>query len=448
MYSYCKICCIMLLLLVICARAAVLFEDNFQNAGYSAKNWTLISAGANELQFVDNKATIINPDETYSALAVHEFYQELSTFTVSAKVYSEFPGSGLYFCFGDMRDGYRGYAALLSDDGIYLYKFYPESVSVIGSQPSAFVKLGENRLAVSRINGKIYVFCNGYYVCGVKDEEFFSGDIALIVPPGSEASFDDVIIENCIADTSHFDPFLDDFLEKNRFGWTSLGNAKTDWLNSNLQIQTGDLQEFYNSIDLPLNSFNMKTVVHYNQGDSSSFYGFFIKAADSSDTALSFYQFAISAEKKFIIKSRNQVMGTACHQSPVEKTASDYDTLELIRDKGMFVFYANGVKLGECSEIRGNITGAGLFVSSSLDISFDKFEIMNTGMQTSNRKVSRKDVEIKYAGKKDLIVDLMGRTVSSKTNLQSNLILKIKEDMAWEKRIKIGKWKGSVITEP
>ena len=218
MYSYCKFCGLTLLLLIVDTWAAVLFQDDFGNPGYSAQNWTLVSTDGTKLQFVDSKATIINNDETYSALAVHSLNEELSSFTVCAKVSSEFPGSGLYFCFDDMRNGYRGYAVLLGDDRIYIYKFYPESVSVIGSQTSAFVKPVENYLKISRFDDKIRVFCNGYYIFTVADDEFHSSDFALIVPPVSEAFFDDVLIENRIADTSHFETFIDDFLKRIFFG--------------------------------------------------------------------------------------------------------------------------------------------------------------------------------------------------------------------------------------
>lgn len=438
MHSYCKFCGLTLFLLIIDTGAAVLFQDDFGNPGCSAQNWTLVSADGNKLQFVDNKAIIINNDETYSALAVLNFNEELSAFTVSAKVSSEFPGSGLYFCFGDMRDGYRGYAALLGDERIYIYKFYPESVSVIGSQTSAFVRLRENRLMISRTDDRIKVFCNGYYIFTVEDEEFHTGDIALIVPPVSEASFDDVLIENRIADTSNFETFNDDFLEKRNFGWTRYGNAIIDYLNSNLRIQTGNYQEFYNCIELPLNSFTMKTVVQYNQGDSSSFYGFFIKKMTETDTNSLFYHFAISADKRFVIRSRDSLLEPVSIQLSAGAASLQYDTLELIRDSNVFTFSVNGTKLGECSEIGGEISGAGLFVSSRLNVSFDNFQIMNVGMQTSNGKIIKRDSYTRLIGKKQHRIDLLGRSFPVKEmTLPSKAFLEIKNTEKWEKRIRV-----------
>ncbi len=438
MHSYCKFCGLTLLLLIFDTWATIIFQDDFGNPGYSAQNWTLISTDGNKLKFVDGKAFIINNDETYSALAVHSLAEEFSAFTVCAKVSSEFLGSGLYFCFGDMGNGYRGYAALLGDDRIYIYKFYPESVSVIGSQTSAFVRPGENCLKISRIDDKIMVFCNGYYIFTVVDKEFHNGDIALIVPPVSEAFFDDVIIENCIADTSHFETFIDDFLEKKLFGWTRYGNAITDYLNSNLQIQTGNYQKFYNCFEVPLNSFTMKTVVQYNHGDSSSFYGFFIKKITESDTAALFYHFAISADKKFVINSRDSTLVPATTKHSATVNVLDYDTLELIRDNNVFSFMLNGTKLGECSEISGAIKGAGLFVSSRLNVSFDKFLIMDMGMQTSNVKIIKRESEVRYTGKKCLRIDLLGRSVLlDEMFLPSKGFLEIKNGVKWEKRVKV-----------
>jgi hypothetical protein len=68
MHSYCKICGLILSLLIIDARTAVLFQDDFGNPGYSAQNWILIGTEENKLQFVDGKAFIINNDETYYLL--------------------------------------------------------------------------------------------------------------------------------------------------------------------------------------------------------------------------------------------------------------------------------------------------------------------------------------------------------------------------------------------
>ncbi len=440
MQSYCKFCALTLFLLLIDTKAEILFQDDFDNPGYSVQNWTLISAGGNKLQFVDSKAIIKNTDETYSALAVHSLYEEISAFTVCAKVYSEFPGSGLYFCFGDMRDGYRGYAALLGDDRIYVYKFYPESVSVLGSQTSAFVSLKENRLVVSRIDDKIKVFCNGFYIFTVVDNEFRKGDIALIVPPVSEASFDDVLVENRIADTSHFETFSDDFLENKLFGWTRYGSAITDYVSSNLRIQTGNYQEFYNCIEIPLNSFSMNSVVKYNQGDSSSFYGFFVKKMVESDTTALFYHFAISSDKRFVIRSRDSLVESLPIQLSAAATALEYDTLELIRDNNIFTFSVNGTKLGDCSEINGVISGAGLFVSSKLNISFDKFQLMNAGMQISNEIVKKRNSDIRITGKKHLKIDLLGRSFPVKeVTLPSMGFLETKNTGKWEKRIKVRK---------
>ncbi len=437
MQPYYKLCSLTLLLLIIDTGAEVLFQDDFGRPDRSSQNWTLISTDGNRLQFFDGKANIINNDETFSALAVHSLAEEPSAFTFSAKVSSEFPGSGLYFCFDDMRDGYRGYAALLGDDRIHVYKFYPESVSVIGCQASAFVRLGENHLMVSRIDDKIKVFCNGYYIFTVADDEFHLGDFALIVPPVSEASFDDVLIENRIADTSYFETFTDDFLEMNLFGWTRYGNALTDYLNSNLQIQTGNNQEFYNCIEIPLNSFAMKTVVQYKQGDSSSFYGFFVKKITESDTASNFYHFAISADKRFVIRNRECPVEPVCIQYSAAGAAFEYDTLKLIRDNNVFTFSVNGTRLGESSEIYGAIGGAGIFVSSRLKVAFEMFQIMNLGMQTSNRKIIiKKDPDMQLTGKKQLRIDLLGRSFSLQERIPLSLgYLEIKNSGKWEKRI-------------
>lgn len=441
MHSYCKLCSLTLFLLIIDTGAAVLFQDDFSRPDNSSQNWTLISTDGNRLHFSDGKANIKNNDETFSALAVHNLEEEPSAFTFSAKVSSEFPGSGIYFCFDEMRDGYRGYAALLGDDGIYVYKFYPESVSVIGFQASAFVRLGENRLMASRTEDKIKVFCNGYYIFTVKDDEFHSGDFALIVPPISEASFDDVVIENRIADTSYFETFTDDFLDKNHFGWTRHGNAITDYLNSKLQIQTGNNQEFYNCIEIPLNNFAMKTIVQYNKGDSSSFYGFFVKNKAGSDTTPLFFQFAISSDKRFVIRSRDSLVEPVSIQLSSAVTASEHDTLELIRDNNGFTFSVNGKKLGEYSEISGTISGAGLFVSSKLDVAFEMFQIMNLGMQSiTSKNIIKRDPDMRISGKKQLRIDLLGRSFSLQESTPHSIgYLERKNSGKWEKRIRVKK---------
>jgi hypothetical protein len=244
------------------------------------------------------------------------------------------------------------------------------------------------------------------------------------------------LIENRTTDTSHFETFTDDFLEKKLFGWTRYGNAITEYSNSELRIQTGNYQEFYNCIEIPLNSFAMKTVVQYNQGDSSSFYGFFVKKMAESDTL--FYHFAISADKRFVIRSRGSDAEPASVQTLISASKSQYDTLELTRDNGVLVFSINGVKLGECSEISGIINGAGLFVSSRLNIFFDEFQIMSLGMQTSNKKIIKKGSDVRLAGKKHLSIDLLGRCFSVKeTTFPSKWFLEMNNKGEWEKRIRM-----------
>jgi len=79
-----------------------------------------------------------------------------------------------------------------------------------------------------------------------------------------------------------------------------------------------------------------------------------------------------------------------------------------------------------------------LFVSSRLNVSFDKFLIMDMGMQTSNVKIIKRESEVRYTGKKCLRIDLLGRSVLlDEMFLPSKGFLEIKNGVKWEKRVKV-----------
>lgn len=423
--------------------AVILFEDDFFDQQYSYRNWTFISADESVLHLNNNVAFILNKSDSYSALAVHRSAIKTPVFTISAKISSEYPGSGLYFCFQELRGGYSGYGALLSDDGIYIYKFFPESLVVIAEQTSSFVRMGENRLTVSKNNDLITIFCNGYFICSVRDGEFSDGDMAFIVPPLSESSFDDFKLEDCFSDTLHFASFFDDFLQKSSFGWTKYGNALTIWKNSHLQISTSPLQEYYTGIEIPLNSFHMKTVVRFDDGDSSSIYGFFVKVTNDSSNSPLFYQFAISGDRKFVIKKRDQENQYLSSQPITGKSFNindsgavfNYDFLELTRDENNFTFFANGLELDQ-NEITGEICGAGLFVSKELKVSFDEFQISDLEMPTEVRKTKTKNGYTIIARRKPITFDMLGRCLlEQSTPVPSKVTFQVTSTGIWKKKL-------------
>ncbi len=444
MRLYLKITLISLGICYQTSTCAILFQDDFQNEQISVKNWTFVSENESQFKILDNAAFVLNNSDSYSALAVHRTSVSASTFTISAKISSKYPGSGLYFCFQEILNGYGGYGALLGDDRIYIYKFYPESLAVIADQASPFIMLNENRLTISKMNDLISIFCNGYFIGSVRDTEFLSGDVALIVPPLSEATFDDVIMENIYSDTLHFTPFIDEFLEKNPFGWVKYGNAITEWENNHFQVLTSHNQEYYTGIEIPLNSFTMKTSVKFLSGDSSSIYGFFVKTTNDSIGTPVFYQFVISGDKKFVIKRKDQEQELLAHQSITGKfntingsdTVSRYDDLELKRDQNVLVFYTNGVELGKI-EFAEAISGAGLFVSKELGVAFDDFQISEPDMLTMSKKIRSRNIQIPNRKQNSVRIDLLGRSFLEKhTPVSSSIVLRILDSGKWKKELK------------
>lgn len=424
---------------------AVVFEDDFENREYSTRNWSFQSADQCVLQVNDGSAFIQNNSESYSALAVHRSKNKIPQFTFSAKVMSDYPGSGIFFCFQEKGNGFGGYAALLSDDMVYIYKFYPESTSVITGCKSAFVKEKENRLSVSKSNDVISVFCNGYYLCSVRDSTYLTGDVALIVPPLAESSFDNIKVENSYADTLIFDEFLDDFKTQSEFGWKLYGYASESWENSHLQIHTTSFQQYYNGIEIPMDMFSMKTSVRFIEGDSCSVYGLFLKVADGPGKPDKFCEFVISGNKKYM------AFKDSLHDSKLFNGVSEYingsgnnklyDTLMLKRNGDTCIFSANGIELGKTNGISGIITGAGLYVSNDMKIAYDYFHISGSLIQTAsyNKKIIRNYTVIRNSNKSEETVDFLGRCINTRKNFFSAGIVFTEKQGLWEKRFKLRK---------
>lgn len=426
--------------LILTLQSAIIFDDDFNKPQHSVNNWTFISENDSGMQFSRNALNITNKSDVYSALAFHKLSSSPASITVSADIVSEYPGSGIYICLNESADSYNGYAVLLADNGIYVYKFYPESLSVISDKVCPFVKLGENRLTVSRWDNLISIFCNGFFICSVYDDEFDSGDVALIVPPLSEASFDNFIVSDTPVDTFRFTPFIDEFDTKSTFGWSKYGDAVCGWRNGQFQIKTGKNQLYHTGLEMPLNSFSMKTVVQFNSGDSGSFYGFFMRTAADTGDSVEFHYFGISGDREIAVyPGSGKDAGIIIVDDRKNIPTNMFDTLELLSSNNIFTLLVNGSVLYKSSDILKTVTGAGIYVSNSLDISFERFELIDLEKNTLSMSFKRAGTKRKIENQTLKYVDLLGRDMLKNSFNLPMLTLRKDNNENWIKCLKMRK---------
>lgn len=373
-------------------RAHAAFSDDFSNEALSNTNWTSVSEGV-KLQFSNGSCTVINSNTQYAGIAAHVFPPEerRSTFTLSGKIKlnSADMAAGFACCLTLSGAGPGYYIAFRGDKTVTVTKVSSSGMgTVLLSTQSAYITSGTNELRVSK-NGNLFnICCNSHFVANFSDNEFNTGDIALLVLAKTTAVFDDIVMtdsfEECVPATC----FVDDFNSGVKAGWRVLfgdEGAKTRIDANALRITTGANQNLYQVVDLPLSQFVMKVVVSLHGGNTQKLYGlFFCGKAEGGTTislagfgingARSFGAFTFSAGQNITLTPSSRIRG-APYISSTGDTTFYKDTLEVIKRQGSpeYLFIVNGDTLTRFTGVNFGITGAGVFCLDNLDVVFDDF---------------------------------------------------------------------------
>ncbi|NLD99563.1 MAG: hypothetical protein GX640_06790 [Fibrobacter sp.] len=427
-----------ILTMVISLNAGIFFQDDFTDVARSYKNWIVISASDSQAKFSDGHLEVINTSPTYFSLAIHTMPKGISDYTFSATVSSLNPGAGLYFDFMEKEDGYHGFCTFVDDESIYLYKLTPDSSTLLAHIGTPFIKPVENRLCVSKSSGRILLFCNSFFIFSIPDSISPPGSVGFIVHPSNRAVFDDVIMTDDGADSMKFAPFHDNFQDENSFGWIFDGNANVKRGGGLLNIETSFSQRYCSGLKLYAGNFQMHTVVSFERGDNSSFYGFYIKSG--TDTSEPFYIFTIAADNHYASGHLNSLMDSlpVSGMIPDGMLRGNRDSLALIFDENRYKFLVNG-RVVSVKDGIGVVHEIGLFVSKKLNISVFGFCLENSPLAVANRNIFRLEKRQPNAAKKTSYIDILGRNIKNDFRLfyPNQILVEIKDGKA-KKELKLG----------
>lgn len=195
----CYLALVTLLVLLVSYRAtaAPLFEDNFSNEAFSDQNWALIEDGGGRLLFSSGKASLINTSVTYAAFALHSMRSLPNRCTFSARITADNLGAGIVYGVHTVSGVICGTAVIIGNGELVVVEYTPTGIVEHVRHATHFLTASSNVLRVAA-NGpdSLLFFCNGYYVTALFLAPSQRGkDIAIVVPPQSDALFDDVVVE-------------------------------------------------------------------------------------------------------------------------------------------------------------------------------------------------------------------------------------------------------------
>ncbi|MBN1577711.1 MAG: hypothetical protein JW913_14220 [Chitinispirillaceae bacterium] len=379
------------LLALSAATAWAAFSDDFSDEAASNQLW-IPNGDSVKLQFANGTCTVENTDANYSGIASHTFSEneKSSVFTLSGKITlgSASMAAGFVCCLtaSGVAPGY--YISFRGDGLVGVTKISPSgSGEAVLSLSCAYLTSGTNELKVSKKDDQFNIICNGHFAAKFTDDDFAKGDIALLVSPKTTAVFDDILMTDEFEDVSPPTCFADDFNDGDLAGWSSFGDEGVSArIDANaLRITTGEGQDHYQVVDLPLKQFVMKVVVSLHGGNTQKLYGLFICGTPVGTGTIPLAGFGIIGGRSYAAFSAGQSLALSPNSrirgAPFVSSTGDttfyMDTLEVIKRDGAadYLFIVNGDTLTKLAGVNFDITGAGMFCLDSLDIVFDDFVV-------------------------------------------------------------------------
>ena len=361
------------------------FSDDFSNPSQTNLQWgkwwladTAVSATcANGVYTINNRSSQTYP-EFY-----HSFTNKVSTFTASCVVTrsSAAIAAGMWLCLGAFSNP-SGYAVeLLSDNGndcigyVALYK-YDTDTTIFEAE---YHRQGlSDTLKVSKQGNAFNVFCNGVYLGRCTDNTPAApGNFALMVPANSTAVFDDVLFTDQFTQGSFPVAFVDNFnngrIEKQ---WIPRGCSNFSEHDTVLNISAppGPVTSgVYCEVPMTIDTFYSMLVVSHRNGDSNSFYGFYLRGPESAGS----YPMALfgisglraggaylSTGGTVTYPPPGTIRGKEFVNGPGDTTFYQ-DTIVVIKTNGSnyYIMYVNGHSIDTLTttDINFPIAGAGIF---------------------------------------------------------------------------------------
>lgn len=406
-------------------KAATLFSDDFSDTNASKIKWIWLGNNTS-MTFSGGAAVLKNTDAVYTGFLVHNFATKPSKFSLSVTFTTTAPvnGVGLMCCLSTS-PSVTGYTVQLGgSQNIFSYKYTASGGTlVIPNKSSSFINTLSNTIIVSKSADTFNIFANGHYITRFNDTQFGSGDIAILVPPQSQVTIDNVLMTDQFLIDNTPTCFADSFKTTGLEGWNTsamMGAAtvgagrlvlnNTDTLFSSIVFSDGNFQ-----------SASIKAAVRQSAG--AGMYGvcyMSVIAGDSGRVTYKPYAFLVDSLRRYSIVYPDSVnVRTRAAQSFIYGSLGT-DTLEVVRYAKHIAFKVNGFNVGETIPIPTTyrIDGAGLYVAKKTSATYNYFIVGgdSTGAACTmvssviNRSILSKKTVPQFGGS-SLVYDLMGRKI-------------------------------------
>jgi hypothetical protein len=410
--------------------AQAAFLDDFSDSSSSKLKW--ITVGQNlTLTFANGECTIKNSDTVYTGFLIHNFSgAKPATFTLSAKFTITDPsvnGAGLMYCLNSASQ-IKGYTLQIGvAQYLYAYKYDTQS-GVITNKASSAITPTTNVIKVSKSGDLFNLFCNGKYITKFNETTFPSGDVAIVIPPKSTVTIDDVVMIDQFEEGALPTCFEDSFKTTDIQGWN------TSMMQGNVTIGAGalilnDTSSKFSSIiynnEADLAKASMKTYVANNSG--TGMYGLTFVSLAQSDPKT--FAFCVSSDRRYHILFPDSASPKSSLPQSFVKGSLGKDTLEVIRYGTKIVFKINDTEVPENIPIAAGfrIDGAGLYAGSKTAASFNYFIVGgdSTGAKCNsgtvfNHRLTYGTTEASLFGKDGIVYNSMGRKIGTFTRNSFN----------------------------
>jgi hypothetical protein len=380
------------------------FSDDFSDPVSTDAQWGKWYNGDDSIAAVcaGGIYTISNSHQgNMPALYYHHFASPTPTFTASCVITRSSPDidAGLWLCLPGFPT-FSGYAVQLQGPAgsdcinyITIFKYVSGPGSMVWQEefhqmnPAA----PSDTLMVSRQGGTLNVFCNGMYLGSYTDAApLAAGDVALMVPGSSTAVFDDVLFTDQFTPGSHPVSFRDNFND---------GSIEKHWLLRDCSnfIEHDTILDIaapgpvsngvFIEVKMAVDTFYSMLVVSHRSGDSTAFYGLYLRGPDTLNTFRAAL-FGISGQSAcgaylssggtVFFAPPGYIRGKAYVRGP-DDTVFYQDTIVVRRTSGsdLYIMYVNGHALDtlSTSEITFPVIGAGIFSGGGQNVFADFFAV-------------------------------------------------------------------------
>ncbi len=406
------------------AQAATIFSDNFSDTNASKVNWNQLAAAGFSETFSSKGVTLKNTNATYTAFFIHSFATAPSIFTLSAQITianDTVNGAGLMYCFSG-NPSVQGYTLELgTSQYLFCVKFTSSSQPTLKDKFSPFVKQlpGTNVLMVSKTTGNVFnVFCNGHYITRFSDTQFPSGDIAILVPPGSTITVDSVLVTDQPTNPPASACYADSFLTTASDAWSSPSAGQATFGAGQLVLNNTD--SVYSStiyVDGVSPSASIEAIVSHKSGPG----GYGVAFVESDSNRIVPFAFLVDSSRRYSVVNPDSSTVSSQLGHGIIYGALGTDTLEVLQFATKFVFLVNGAvqdTVAIPSDFR--IDGAGLYASAKTAVTCTRFiaggdstgaRCVPTAVSIPGHSFVIAKTALPVFGKGSIVYDMRGRRI-------------------------------------